>query len=139
MADHSSKDEEHFDVEAADPGNLVALPSVTNATGRNEKDLLRQSITEVLRLIREDLVMDMVLITIHVGDNVTISHATTAPEEATIEGMCHASDQSICQRMLKGRLPAVIPDLAALRRTHDVPVTSVKRGAKASAGASRLG
>ena len=125
MAGNSSEGEKHPDVKASDSSNQVALPSVTSAPGPGGKDLLRQSIAEVLRLIREDLVMDMVLITIHMGDNVTVSQATTAAEEATIEGMSHASDQSICQRVLEGRLPAVIPDLAALKRTHDVPVTPV--------------
>lgn len=129
MAGTSSQGNKHSDVKTLDSGSPVDLPSATNALGQNEKDLLRQSITEVLRLIREDLVMDMVLITIHAGDNVTISHAATASEEATIEDMCHASDQSICQRVLEGRLPAVIPDFAALRQTHDVPVTPVVLGA----------
>lgn len=129
LAKHLSQNEKHAHVKVPDPGNLNDLPSVAHTPGRDGKDLLRQSIGEVLRLIREDLVMDMVLITIHMGDNVTVSQATTAAEEATIEGMSHASDQSICQRVLDGRLPAVIPDVAALKHTHDVPVTPIVPGA----------
>ena len=67
------------------------LPSATHAPRRDGKDLLRQSIAEVLRLIREDLVMDMVLITIHAGDNVTVSRRPfPADGRGGEKGVCNA-------------------------------------------------
>jgi hypothetical protein len=104
---------------------LDALPLVIDATTEPASDLLSQSILEVLRLIREDLAMDMVLVTMHMDDDVVIRHAATSPKEPNVEGMSHPRDLSICQRVLEGRLPAVIPDMAALKQTHDVPPTPI--------------
>ncbi|RYE72488.1 MAG: GAF domain-containing protein [Oxalobacteraceae bacterium] len=112
-------------VKAPDPTAWITSAPGNVTPPESSEDLLRRSITEVLRLIREDLAMDMVLITIHVGDTVVISHAAAACEEANIIGVSCASDSSICERVLEGRLPAVIPDMAALKRTHDVPVTPI--------------
>jgi hypothetical protein len=54
-----------------------------------------------------------------------VSHAAAATEECNIEGLSHPRELSICQRVLEGRLPAVIPDMAALKQTYDVPPTPV--------------
>lgn len=105
--------------------SLDTLPLVVGETTTPATDLLNQSILEVLRLIREDLAMDMVLITMHIDDDVVIAHAATAPEESDVEGMRHPRELSICQRVLDGRLPAVIPDMAVLKKTHDVPPTPI--------------
>lgn len=104
---------------------LNTLPLVIGAITKPESDLLNQSILEVLRLIRSDLAMDMVLVTMHVDDNVVISHAATAPEDPDVVGMSHPRELSICQRVLEGRLPAVIPDMAALEQTHEVPLNPI--------------
>jgi hypothetical protein len=120
-----SHDTQCADILASDPVALVTSLPVIGATAKDDPDLLNRSIADVLQLIREDLAMDMVLITIHVEDQVVVSQAAAAAEECNIEGLSHPRELSICQRVLEGRLPAVIPDVAAFKNTHDVPPTPV--------------
>ena len=105
------------------------LPPVIRPPSDEDTRLLDRGIGEILRLMREDLVMDIVLVTVHDGDDVVVRHATSCPGEAGIEGLTHPREESICQRVLQGRLPAIIPDVAALGRTHDVPRTPTVPGA----------
>lgn len=86
---------------------------------------LDRSINDILRVIREDLVMDITFITQHRGDDLMVTHATFEPGGVRLQGMSHPRHQSLCQRVLEGRLPAVMPDVDALRSTHDVPVTAL--------------
>jgi hypothetical protein len=125
MAGNSSHEEGCSDRLSAGQVALDTLPLVVSATAKPASDLLNQSIREVLRLIREDLAMDMVLVTMHVDDDIVITHAATAPDEPNVEGMLHPRELSICERVLEGRLPAVIPDMAALKQSHDVPPTPI--------------
>lgn len=125
MITDSSHEEGYLDCLPSGQLGLGTLPLVIGATTEPASDLLNQSILEVLRLIREDLAMDMVLVTMHVDDDVVITHAATASDEPNVEGMRHPKDLSICQRVLEGRLPPVIPDMAALKQTHDVPPTPI--------------
>ena len=125
MVSDSSTGDEQADCLPSGQIPLDALPLVIDANAKPATDLLSQSILEVLRLIREDLAMDMVLVTMHIGDDVVIRHAVTASEEPIVEGMSHPKDLSICQRVLEGRLPSVIPDMEALKQTHDVPPTPI--------------
>lgn len=103
--------------------------SVIGATAAQEANLLDLGIAEILRLMKEDLVMDIVLVTTHAGDHVVVSHATVLPGEDSIVGMSHPQEESICQRVLQGRLPAVMPDVAALAQTRDIPQTPIVPGA----------
>lgn len=125
MTINPSHDKQHADILASACSVLVASLPVVGATAKDDSDLLNRSIVDVLHLIREDLAMDMVLITIHIDDQVVISHAATAAEENNVEGLSHPRELSLCQRVLEGRLPAVIPDMATLKQTHDVPPTPI--------------
>lgn len=125
MTSNSPQDKQHDDILGSDSVALVASLPVMGAAAKDDPDLLSRSITDLLHLIREDLAMDMVLVTIHVDDQIVVSHAAAAAEECNIEGFSHPKELSICQRVLEGRLPAVIPDMAALKQTHDVPPTPV--------------
>lgn len=93
------------------------------------KQLLDQSITNVLAVAREALAMDLVFVSIQVLDQIVVSHAVSNAGEGSIRGMTHPFDESFCQRVLEGELPAIMPDVAALSFTHDVPVTPLTPGA----------
>lgn len=90
---------------------------------------LDRSIEDVLRVARDNLVMDIVLVTRQRADQVVISHSTPGPEEMRMQGMSYPTHQSLCQRVLEGRLPAVMPDVEALRSSHELPVLSLAVGA----------
>lgn len=100
---------------------LVVATALTNSLDR--------SIEDILRIVRNDLVMDITFVTQPAGDDVFVSHATLGPDGMRLQGMSHPSHQSMCQRVLDGRLPAVMPDVEALRSTHDVPVLPMAIGA----------
>jgi hypothetical protein len=90
---------------------------------------LDHSIVDILALMRVELAMDIVFVSKAVGDVVMATHATSNPGEAGIQGMSLPKEHSLCQRVLDGRLPAIIPDIAALRMTHEVPIAPVASGA----------
>lgn len=90
---------------------------------------LDRSIEDILQVIRDDLGMDIVFVTRQVGDDIVISHSTPGPNEMRMQGMSYPKHQSLCQQVLDGRLPAVIPDVEALRLTHDLPVLPLVVGA----------
>jgi hypothetical protein len=90
---------------------------------------LDRSIEDVLRVARDNLVMDIVLVTRQRGDRIVITHSTPGPAEMRMQGMSYPKHHSLCQRVLEGRLPAVMPDVEALRSSHDLPVLSLAVGA----------
>ena len=90
---------------------------------------LDRAISAILALMREELVMDIVFISRLAGEDVVIAHATLDTDEAGLRELTHHRDHSFCQRVLDGRLPAVMPDVAALRATHDVPTAPITPGA----------
>lgn len=121
----------------ADPDSLeVIRPEVQAEVERlvlaaqaNLTKSLDRSIDDILNVIREDLAMDITFVTKQTGDAVAISHATPGPGGIRMQGMTHPRHQSLCQRVLDGRLPAVMPDVEALRATHDVPSLPLAVGA----------
>lgn len=90
---------------------------------------LNRSVVDILALMRMELAMDIVFVSKAVGDVVMTTHVASTPGGIDIQGMSLPKDQSLCQRVLDGRLPAVIPDVATLRVTHEVPIISVAPGA----------
>lgn len=109
-----------------------ARASIVSAIPDGATGLMDHGIAEILRLMREELRMDIVFVSVDVGDDVVVRHADHAnlpPGEAGIEGASIPREESLCRRVLDGRLPAVMPDVAALRATHDVPWAPVAPGA----------
>jgi hypothetical protein len=105
------------------------LPEIVRAVPDESTRLLDRAIVDILRLMRNELVMDIVFVARYEGDEVTVSHADSTPDNASIEGLSHPRNQSFCQRVLDGRLPPIIPDVAALRETHELPEVPVVPGA----------
>jgi GAF domain-containing protein len=111
--------------EASDKGS----PGLTRATSEESDAPLDDSITTVLRLVREHLAMDVVFVAHYAGDLNVFTHADSSDEGTEIKGMSQARTASFCQRVLDGRLPSVMPDVPSLRPTHDVPEAPLPIGA----------
>jgi hypothetical protein len=94
----------------------------TRASEEDRTKSLDRSIEDILQVIRDDLGMDIVFVTKQVGDKVVITHSTPETNEMQMHGMSYPKHQSLCQRVIDGRLPAVMPDVEALRLTHNLPV-----------------
>lgn len=105
----------------------LPIGSKTSVLQRNE--LLDRSIANVLEMIREVLDMDLVFVSRRACDVAVISHVSAKPGEASVQGTMQPLNKSFCQRVLEGRLPAVVPDVPTLRATHDVPATPIPPGA----------
>ena len=99
------------------------------AAGGNLTRSLDRSIEDILNVIRQYLAMDITFVTKQAGGDVAISHATPGPDGVRLQGMTHPKHQSLCQRVLEGRLPAVMPDIERLRETHDIPSLPLTVGA----------
>jgi GAF domain-containing protein len=115
------------------PRAMAALPDeapvVVRAMPERGTTSLDRAIADILGLMRAELVMDIVFISRLAGDDVVIAHATLEADETGLRELTHHKDRSFCQRVLDGRLPAVMPDVAALRATHDVPAAPITPGA----------
>jgi hypothetical protein len=105
------------------PTPRFAFPHVIRTLSDEDTGLLDQSISNLLCVMREALAMDITFVSRRALDDVVVSHASAGPGEIDIQGTKVAFDESFCQRVLDGRLPAVMPDVAALQATHDVPAT----------------
>lgn len=112
----------------ASEGDALVAHQVLAVEANLTKSLDR-SINDILRVIREDLAMDVTFVTQQAGDDSLITHSTSESGGVRLQGMSHPRHQSLCQRVLDGQLPAVMPDVEALRSTHDVPVATVAVGA----------
>lgn len=105
------------------------LDGIVRAVHDEATQLLDRSIADILGLMREHLIMDIVFVARCVGDIAVISHVDAVPGGTKIEGTSHLWSESFCQRVLDGRLPSVMPDVAALRKTHEVPEPPIPIGA----------
>lgn len=117
----------HPDLGASDPFEHELL-GVVCATSDTADWPLDRSITDILRLVREHLAMDVVFVARLVNDLNVVTLADAISEEMNLEGFSHPRAESLCQRVLDGRLPGVTPDLDSLRSTHDVPNLPVPVG-----------
>lgn len=116
-------------VEVVAPEVQAEIARLVLAAGANLTRSLDRSIEDILTVIRQDLAMDITFVTKQAGDDVAISHATLGPDGLRLQGMTYPKHQSLCQRVLKGRLPAVMPDIERLRATHDIPPLPLAVGA----------
>lgn len=90
---------------------------------------LDRSVDDILCLMREELVMDITFVTKQAGEDVVVTHSSSSPDAFRIQGMSLPRHQSLCYQVLYGRLPAVMPDVQALRSTHDIPTLPMPIGA----------
>jgi GAF domain-containing protein len=114
--------------ETAGAGN-DGLQGMTLATSEEADASLDDSITAVLRLVREHLAMDVVFVAHYAGDLNVFTHADSGTAGVELVGVSQARTESFCQRVLDGRLPRVMPDVPELRQTHDVPEAPLPIGA----------
>jgi len=105
------------------------LRDLVVATPDGADPMLDPAVAGILRLVREHLQMDVVFIAEYLEARNVFRSVQAAPEFRAYEGQSQPRADSFCQRVLDGRLPAVIPDVAALRKTHDVPDSPLPIGA----------
>jgi len=111
----------------------VKISELLVATPEGSDALIDASVSEVLRLLREHLKMDVVFVSEFVDGRRVFRRVDTSPESRVIEpGQSSPLEESFCQRVIDGRLPRLVRDGAALPTFGELPPTDFPVGAHLS-------
>jgi len=94
------------------------LESGSPAAGVHDSEgpLVTQALSSLLELIREQLGLDVMFVSEFSEGRRVFRHVATDPEMAVIRvGDSHAMEDSVCQRVIDGRVPKLVHDLRVLR------------------------
>lgn len=92
------------------------------ATADRSDPELDGAVRQLLRLLRDELKMDVVFVAEFVDGYRVFRRIDAAAEQQVIqEGDSHLLEQSYCQRMVDGRLPAIVPDVTARAEFAELP------------------
>lgn len=121
----------HWDYE---PDALdVRISELLVATADGSDALIDQAVPEVLRLLRQHLKMDVVFVSEFVDGRRVFRRVDTAPEARVIEaGQSAPLEETYCQRVVDGRLPRLVHDVAGTPGHFDLPPTDFPIGAHLS-------
>lgn len=112
---------EHQDV---DPGAVLdrSLARLQTAVTEDCNGHLDRTISDLLRLIRKHLAMDVVFVAEFVNGRRVYRHVEAAPDKRVIhEGESDPRENTFCQRIMDGRIPCLVNDVPALRAVQPLP------------------
>ncbi len=111
----------------------VRVSELLVATADGGDALINDSVPEVLRLLREHLKMDVVFVSEFVDGRRVFRRVDTAPDRALIAVNQSAPlEASFCQRVVDGRLPGIVHDMAKRPDFDALPTTPFTVGAHMS-------
>jgi GAF domain-containing protein len=88
-----------------------------------------RSIRELLQLVREQMSLDIVFVGEIVKDRRVFRYIDSGVKPARItEGDSNPLDQTLCQRILDGRVPPLIPDVSTLVGSQGLPANFLDVG-----------
>ncbi|CAN5921073.1 hypothetical protein BH11PSE13_BH11PSE13_34740 [soil metagenome] len=106
------------------------LPKLLIATGEHRQPLVDEAVSRLLRLIREDLKMDVAFVAEFVDGHRVFRYVDAAPRaDMLLPGMSHPLEDSLCQRVVDGRIAGVVNDVPALSKTQTLPIFPISIGA----------
>ena len=112
----------HADDNDNPDGWAARIAAVTAQVDPLDSGLIERSIGSLLRVVREQLQLEVVFVGEFVDGNRVFRHiATRSGEPLIAPGDFHPADQTICQRIVDGRLPAVLNDVASVRTGYGLP------------------
>jgi hypothetical protein len=83
---------------------------------------LERSIGSLLRVVREQLNLEVVFVGEFVGGERVFRHVSARSKEPVIKaGQSHPLDRSICQRIVDGRVPRLMRSVAQERSRYQLP------------------
>jgi GAF domain-containing protein len=83
---------------------------------------VQNAMASLLRLVRDQLDLEAVFVGEIVGDERVFRYISSAREPALIApGQSHRLDYTLCQRIVDGRMPAIVGDVSAVRVEHGLP------------------
>lgn len=99
----------------------VQVSELLVATSDSSDELVDKSVSDVLRLLRERMKMDVVFVSEFTEGQRVFRHVSTAPDSPVIsEGGSEPLERSWCQRVVDGRLPKFIADASKLPQTAEL-------------------
>jgi hypothetical protein len=99
------------------------LATVTANADLRDRGLIEVSIGSLLRVVREQLKLEVVFIGEFTGGDRVFRHIASRTEDAVIkQGEGHPLDETICQRIVDGRMPCLTPDVASVRSAYGLPL-----------------
>ena len=111
----------------------VVVSELLVATADSTDPLVDGSVNEVLAALRERLGMDVVFVGEMVNGQRVFRFVDRTPDAPALQaGDANPVEETFCQRIVDGRLPQLIPDVAALPAGTDLPPTPIRVGAHLS-------
>jgi hypothetical protein len=85
------------------------------ATADSSDPLLDDSVTELLHAMRKRMEMDVVFVSEFIDGRRMFRYVDAAPDAPAIQpGDSNPAEESVCQRVVEGRVPELVADLGAL-------------------------
>jgi GAF domain-containing protein len=108
----------------------VRISEFLVATPEGADNLISDVVSDVLRLLRENLKMDVVFVSEFVDNQRVFRRVETGTGRRPIEvGQSDPLEESFCQRVVDGRLPRMVADAARHAVEADLPPTPFPVGA----------
>lgn len=111
----------------------VRISELLVATAESADALIDPSVSEVLRLVKDHLKMDVVFVSEFVDGRRVFRRVETRPgAEVVAEGGSSSLEEGFCQRVVDGRMPRLVHDVASLPNKAELPATDFPIGAHMS-------
>jgi hypothetical protein len=110
--------------EPEDPeGWKTRIAAVTaDAAASADAGLIERSIGSLLRVVREQLKLEVLFVGEFVNGNRVFRHIASKPGQDIIQpGQFHPLDETICQRIIDGRMACLVPDVTRVRIANSLP------------------
>lgn len=93
----------------------VIISELLVATADSSDPLLDDSVTELLHAMRKRMEMDVVFVSEFIDGRRMFRYVDAAPDAPAIQpGDSNPAEESVCQRVVEGRVPELVADLGAL-------------------------
>ena len=110
----------------------VTISELLVATADSSDPLLDDSVSQLLHAMRTRMEMDVVFVSEFIDGQRMFRYVDSAPGAPAIEaGASSPAEESVCQRIVEGRVPELVHDLAALPK-QDLPEMPFRVGAHLS-------
>lgn len=107
----------------------VKVAELLIATADESDYLIDGAVSEVLRLLRERMNMDVVFVSEFTGSERVFRCVDQAPGDQLIAtGASEALEESYCQRVVDGRMPELVADVPAAQARGEVPAHAIPIG-----------
>lgn len=99
---------------------IVAITA--DAVASADAGLIERAIGSLLRVVREQLELEVLFVGEFLNGNRVFRHIASKPGQDIIQpGQFHPLDETICQRIIDGRMACLVPDVTRVRIAHGLP------------------